>query len=257
MLPVNSKPALIVGHPGHELRVFRFLEIYKPRVYVLTDGSGNHGISRIDSTRRIIKQTGATASPIMGKFTDKEIYTIMREGNIQPLLDTIDEIIADISNNHIESIVGDSIEGFNPTHDLCRYMINGIVKKYERQTGQTIPNYEFYLDGPPHTCPEGMKELAMWIRLSDDDFNKKYEACKNYPEIIKDLEELIAKHGKAPFQVECIWPVKNLNNYSTWNTEEPFYETYGKNKVATGEYKEVIGYRTHLLPLAKKLAGAY
>jgi hypothetical protein len=256
MIPADSKIALILGHPGHELRVFRFLEIHKPRLYVLTDGSGNHNISRVDSTRRIIKQTGSSASPVMGKFSDKDIYTIMREGNAKPLFDTMDEIIADMTEHKIDFVAGDSIEGFNPTHDLCRYMINAIVEKYEQQTGKTIPNYEFYLDGPPHTCPEGMKDKATWIRLSDEEFNEKHNACRNYPEILKDLEELISKHGKAPFQVECLWPVSDPHNYVTWKTEEPFYESYGKKKVATGEYNEVIGFQSHLLPLAKKLSGS-
>jgi hypothetical protein len=35
----NRNIAVVIGHPGHELRIYRFIEIYKPRVYKLTDGS--------------------------------------------------------------------------------------------------------------------------------------------------------------------------------------------------------------------------
>ena len=254
MIPIQSKVALILGHPGHELRVFRFLEMYKPRVYVLTDGSGRHHKSRVERTLRIIEQTGASAGPVMGKFSDSEIYSIMRNGDIQPLFETMDEILEDLSDHKIDTIAGDSIEGFNPTHDLCRYMINGIVKQYELQQNKTIPNYEFYLDGPPHTCPEGMKDVSLWIKLSEEDFARKYEACKNYPEIFRDLDGLIQKYGAAPFHVECLWPVKNPGKYTTWKTDQPYYETYGQEKIATGDYEELISYETHLLPLAKKLS---
>ena len=42
----DSKTALMVAHPGHELRVWHWLEIECPRVVVVTDGSGRSGASR-------------------------------------------------------------------------------------------------------------------------------------------------------------------------------------------------------------------
>ncbi len=253
MIPVDSKIALILGHPGHELRVYRFLEKYKPRVYILTDGSGNDLESRLNRSLRVIEQAGASIGPVAGKFTDKEMYRIIRESDLTPLYNTIDEIMADMISHDIDAVAGDSIEGFNPTHDLCRYMINCIVGNYEKKLEKTIPNFEFYLDGPPHICPAGLEKESLWLRLSDDEFERKYEACKNYPELIKDTEMLIAKHGKAMFQVECLWPVKNRDVYTTWKTPEPFYEVYGKKKIETGSYQEVITYKSHLLPLATQL----
>ncbi len=254
MISENSKIALILGHPGHELRVFHFLEKYKPRVYILTDGSGIDLESRVHRTQRIIEQSGASLSPIAGKFTDKEIYRIIREHDVQPIYRTIDEITEDMLAHNMDAVAGDSIEGFNPTHDLCRYMINCIVRNYNKRSQKTIPNFEFYLDGPPHLCPEGLKEESLWLQLSDEAFERKYEACKNYPELMVDLEALLAKHGKAMFKIECLWPVKDLNKYSTWTTAEPFYEVYGKKKINSGAYQEVITFESHLLPLAKKIA---
>lgn len=254
MITTDSKVALILGHPGHELRVFHFLEKYKPLVYILTDGSGHDLESRLNRSLRVIAQTGANIAPVAGKFTDKEIYQIMREGNFDPLFETVNEIITDMIRHNINAVAGDSIEGFNPTHDLCRYMINCVVRNYEKKTQQTIPNFEFYLDGPPHICPEGLREEALWLRLTEEEFERKYKASKNYPEINKDLEELIAKHGKAPFQVECLWPVKDPGNFVSWTTPEPFYERYGKTKIEAGSYQEVITYQSHLLPLARQLA---
>ena len=39
----QRKAALIVAHPGHELRVHHWMELARPLVLVLTDGSGRQG----------------------------------------------------------------------------------------------------------------------------------------------------------------------------------------------------------------------
>ena len=59
MPPSEENTALIIGHPGHELRVFNWLEVTRPTVFVITDGSGKEGRSRLASTAQILKQTGA------------------------------------------------------------------------------------------------------------------------------------------------------------------------------------------------------
>jgi hypothetical protein len=253
MIQTNSKVAFILGHPGHELRVYRFMELYKPRVYVLTDGSGPDGKKRVYNTLKLIRETGATAGPLMGRFTDAEIYRIMLEQQNKRLEEVVDEIVLDMKVNHIDVVAGDAIEGFNPTHDLCRYMINAIVSIYSRETNNTVSNFEFLLDGPPQQCPPELQDEALWVMLTDEEFNRKFEACYGYPEIIKDAERLYQKHGKLSFQTECLRPVKDLNVYSTWGKGEPYYETWGESKVNSGAYDKVITYRSHLLPLARTL----
>ena len=51
----RDKAALVISHPGHELCVHHWLETARPDVFVLTDGSGRSGISRLDSTTKIIR----------------------------------------------------------------------------------------------------------------------------------------------------------------------------------------------------------
>jgi hypothetical protein len=53
-----------VAHPGHELRVFGWLHAARPRVFVLTDGSGRTGRSRLPSTTRILREAGAEPASI-------------------------------------------------------------------------------------------------------------------------------------------------------------------------------------------------
>jgi hypothetical protein len=60
MLPsLDPAAALVVAHPGHELRVHHWLELTRPFVIVLTDGSGHSGQSRLASTTRVLAAAGA------------------------------------------------------------------------------------------------------------------------------------------------------------------------------------------------------
>src|SRR4051812_8757577 len=75
----SKRAALIIAHPGHELRVHHWLEQAKPLVFVLTDGSGRTTQSRLASTSKILQQAGATSGSIYGRFPDATIYSIMLE----------------------------------------------------------------------------------------------------------------------------------------------------------------------------------
>jgi hypothetical protein len=44
----------MIAHPGHELRVHHWIERTRPLVFVLTDGSGHTGVSRLASTTAVL-----------------------------------------------------------------------------------------------------------------------------------------------------------------------------------------------------------
>ncbi|HEX8245140.1 MAG TPA: hypothetical protein VF541_16635, partial [Longimicrobium sp.] len=52
-LPAGT-PALVVAHPGHELRVYGWMERARPLVFVLTDGSGSGSEGRLESTTGVL-----------------------------------------------------------------------------------------------------------------------------------------------------------------------------------------------------------
>src|SRR4051794_947117 len=70
----TRRAALVIAHPGHELRVYGWLEAARPRVFVLTDGSGRTGHSRLKSTVNILEGVGARPGSIFGRFTDQAVY---------------------------------------------------------------------------------------------------------------------------------------------------------------------------------------
>jgi hypothetical protein len=241
--------ALIIAHPGHELRVFRFVELYKPRVYVLTDGSGSAGSSRLHNTIGILKDCGASVSPIMGYYTDKEIYRIILEKDYSSLTALSLKILSDFQENNIQVVAGDALEGFNPTHDLCRYLINLTIAVKEAKDGIQMLNLEFLLDGLMSE-----EDASLVVRLDDDSFNRKRKAAEGYAELAYELQSAIQKYGSTPFMAECLRKVVRPDIFSSWGDGIPFYEKYAIEKVNSGVYKKVISFQEHLLPLIHHLS---
>ena len=245
----GHKPALLIGHPGHELRVFHFIEKYRPRVYVITDGSGADRTSRIDTTKQILESCGATLSPVMGYFTDREMYRIMLENDTGRLFELVDLILADLEEHHIEALAGDAIEGYNPTHDICRYIINSLADILEARSGKPVPNHEFLLDSLPTAEEAAACDI---ITLDEDAYLRKYKAAETYTELAGEFQRAVNKYGTAPFRKEYLKPVSKPYVFTTWD-QIPYYEQYAAQRKAQGVYNEVISFRQHVMPLIARL----
>lgn len=248
---LRKKTALIIGHPGHELRIFRLLEHCQPRVYVLTDGSGYNLRSRLDKTENIFRDVGCVCSEIMGRFSDKTMYDLILSKDEESLRALLNEIVEDLKYHDIDMVMGDALEGFNPTHDLCRYLINSAVTVLDN-SGLQISNYDFLLDGPPGYCPDELRDQAIWMDLDEDDIQRKLEAAENYPEIASDVTIALEKYGYELFKKECLRPVLNNRTLRNWQVE-PMYEVYGRQRVASGKYTEMITFKEHMEPLGNML----
>ncbi len=250
---MQERTALIIGHPGHELRVYKFLQLLKPRVYILTDGSGYNKRSRVESTMKILLETGATPSEMVGVFTDIEFYDTILSRNTDVLTKVMKDIIRDLRNRKIDMVFGDAIEGFNPTHDLCRYMINTMVKALQIDSKHLLKNYDFLLEAPPDQIGTHEIRDARMVHLSNDELNAKINAALGYQEVAYDVSRALKHYGKQAFSKECLRPVSDLDKLTNWENEAPYYETYGKTKVEQGQYKTSISFEAHMLPLGKTL----
>src|SRR5437660_7455132 len=123
-MKATGKDFLFVAHPGHELCVHAWLEIARPRVFVLTDGSGHKGNSRIESTTAVLAAAGTETGSIYGRLTDKELYAAILDQNFELFIDLAEEFAAVLADAPLQMVAGDAIEGFNPGHDVCRLIIN-------------------------------------------------------------------------------------------------------------------------------------
>ena len=248
-----ANPALVVAHPGHELRVFGWMEAMHPRVCVLTDGSGSRGEGRLDSTTRLLARTAATGGPVYGRMSDREIYAAILARDFARFTRLADELAAWLVDEEIDQVVGDGAEGYNPAHDVCRMVTNTAVRLAGGARGVSIAAYEFPLVGPPNHCPDHLRDEAIWVALDDAALARKLDAARAYAELAGEVESALDRFGVAPFRTECLVPVDLSTPYSLDPAETPFYERYGEERVAAGVYDRVLRLQQHMLPLAEAL----
>lgn len=244
------RAALVVAHPGHELRVHRWLELHRPVVFVLTDGSGNHGVSRLASTTALLGQAGATAGSIYGRLSDRELYRAILGGDLDLFTALADELAKGLAD--VDLVAGDAVEGYNPGHDVCRLLVNAAVLRLEAE-GRRIANFDFPLVGAPDDCPAEALSGALRLVLDEESLHRKLEAARTYPELAGEVEAALATHGSQRFRVECLRPVRYGLDITPLISHPPFYETHGEKRVALGLYGQVIRFQEHLAPLAAGL----
>src|SRR2546428_12628279 len=127
--PVPGAPAaLVIAHPGHELRVHGWLELTRPKVFILMDGSGSSGRSRLASTTRILSQVGAEPGPIYGRLTDLMFYSAVLNHDPNVFINLAEELAEAFIQAEVQYVAGDATEGYNPAHDICRLLIDTAVE---------------------------------------------------------------------------------------------------------------------------------
>ena len=245
--------ALIIAHPGHELRVFHWLETVKPTVAILTSGGGALNQPRIEASFALLAQTSSHNSPLCGTFSDKDIYAAILNRKLDIFIYIFEKIVATLLEKDIDVVVGDALEGYNPSHDLCRYLIGSAVEYVTRKAGRAIGNYDFPLAGRPDICPGHLLASSIYLELDAAALERKMLAAAGYVELRGEVQEAINSFGVDVFRREYLRPVPN--NAGLFDPPEvpPFYETYGERKVREGVYRDVIRYREHLRPLAQYL----
>src|SRR3954454_11266423 len=112
-----SRVVLVVAHPGHELRVYGWLERERPEVFVLTDGSGSSGQSRVSSTVETLRRAGARPGSVFGRFSDRELYEVVLEGRTAVFTELARELAGAFVERGVEVVAADALEGYNPSHD--------------------------------------------------------------------------------------------------------------------------------------------
>lgn len=267
----RERAALVVAHPGHELCVYGWLERARPRVFVLTDGSGRTGCSRIGSTDAVLSAVGAEPGGVYARLTDAGLYAAILDRDFALFTGLADELAREFAADEVGYVAGDAAEGYNPAHDACRLVLDAAVALATKETGRAVENFEFPLVGRPDVRPGEVGE-GRWLRLGDEAFARKIGAARNYPELAGEVEAALAGAGSTglrehpdiaartglgaaaaagaeAFRVECLRPAGGPRSFG----DPPFYESYGERQVAAGHYARVLRYREHMLPLAEAL----
>jgi hypothetical protein len=182
---------------------------------------------------------------------DNAIYSAIIKGETELLKNLADEIAHEFVSHEIDYVVGDAIEGFNPAHDVCRFMINAAVAIASRQMGRSILNLEVCLTGPPiHHSEDASADV--WLHLDENSANEKLQAANEYQAIAFDVQRVLRREGMQAVKTERLRPACECATCYD-STETPYYEIHGEKQVAAGYYKQVLRYHQHVRPLAEAL----
>jgi hypothetical protein len=266
--------AVVVAHPGHEVRIHGWLERERPTVFILTDGAGRAGRPRIAATTEYLKRFGMPPGRLFGQFTDTEIYRRVLARDLDSFVRLSEELAEAFVASGVECVTGDASEGYNTSHDIARLLTNAAVEMARRGDGREVANYDFPVVNRPDHCPAHLREGAAWLRLDDEAFGRKLDAAfEFYPELAAETRDALDGRGQERvveyfdlthdehaatdlsgldmFRVECLRPATPAA--APFESERPFYELQGERKVAEGFYAEVIRYGDHLRPIADAL----
>ena len=249
----KERAALVIGHPGHELRIHHWLERARPITFVLTDGSGHTDRSRLASTTSVLKRAGASRGAIYGAMSDRQLYQAILGNERGAFVRLVDELALALQREGVTYAVGDAVEGVNPGHDVCRLLLNAALLRVEQMSGRKIRNMEYPVEGPPHECPPEDRAEAIFLNLDDDAYRRKVAAVEAYPELRKELTRVLTVHNAQAFRAECIRPVRYGLDIADRFRHPAIYEWYGEKQVAAGIYRDVIRFREHIVPLAAHL----
>ena len=248
----HGQAALVIGHPGHELRVYGWLERVCPRVFLLTDGSGHTGRARSGLTLDLLRQAGARPGLLFGSFADALLYQALLDHRVDLFWRWAEDLAAALVREQITYVVGDAADGYNPGHDVCRLLIDTAVAVVRRTTGRRLRNYDFPLVETAAAGTDGGSRPELTLELTEGEFERKLAAARNYGPLKAEVARAIARAGLAAFRRECLRPVPGRGGLPQ-SVEPPAYEHYGEQRVATGHYRQVLRYRQHLAPLAEGL----
>lgn len=244
------RAALVIAHPGHELRVHHWLERAKPQVFVLTDGSGLTHSSRTRRTEALLELSHAVKGPIFGSLSDQRLYRAIVAGDSELFVALSRDLAAALEQAGVDYVVGDAVEGLEPAHDICRLIINAAVMRVEASCGRRLGNFEFAVEGPPDTCPPHARDDAIVIALDEEAYRRKLGAARAYSELAIDVERQVNSYGADAFRVECLLPVRYDFEIAGRFDHPAVYERRGEELAAKGVFAEAIRFHRHIAPLA-------
>jgi hypothetical protein len=244
---VHGPAALVIAHPGHELLLHHWLERARPRVFVLTDGSGREALPRLDVSARLLARTGATPGALFGPLPDRALYAAVLAGDHERLFALVDGLAGALVADGVATVVGDAPEGITLAHDLCHALTGMALALAARRGAPVAARYELPLyDGGTEPPRAG----ALRVTLDRDAFARKLAAARAYGPLAHEIDLRVAAVGLDAFRRETLRPAPVRPDPPA---RPPVWECWGESLVAAGRYGEAIRHRTHVAPLVTRL----
>lgn len=251
------RTALVVAHPGHELRTFGWYETARPSLFVLTGGDGGCGDdqSRLLFSRALAAEVGAPTGALFGRFRDREVYAAILARDAAPFVAWADALATELIALEPELVVVDSWQMYNVSHDLLHVLARLAVEQAIRRLGRPIRVAEY--DPAPAASGAALPRGgdASRIELDDAAFSRKQAAALRFDGLAGEVSAVLGVEGLEAQRTElhrnsldfaCLMPSPGL---------VPPYERFGAKRVAAGRYRECILWAEHLEPIVRTILG--
>jgi len=250
---------VVLGHPGHELRIYGWLKHHRPDVWILTDGSGAAAEPRIELSRRVLQSLGLKPGAIFGDHTDRDVYAAILRGDAAFFITIARAITRRLLDAGHTALISDAAEGYNPTHDLCQLVSSAAVARASLESGSSISHHTFLLAGRPEGEPHQRHADDIAVNLDEAEGREKIQTALDYARatdgtLLKEVEETLVRFGPDIFRHERLLSHATGDYGMQFNGRRPFYEEHGERRAQEGHYHEVIRYQQHMMPLVRALS---
>ncbi len=255
---ISAQPLVLLGHPGHELRIYGWLKHHRPEVWIITDGSGASAPPRIELSRCVLQSLGLKPGAMFGTYTDRDIYAAILREDAAFFIAITREVTRRLIDGGFTSLVSDASEGYNPTHDLCNLIAAAATARASLESGTSIPHLTFLLTGLPEGEAHQRHADDIIMDLDESLGQEKIQTALDYARttdgtLLKEVEETLARFGPDIFRHERLLSHATVDYGTQFAKRRPFYEEHGERRAQAGHYHEVIRHRQHMMPLAQAL----
>ncbi|CAN7562975.1 hypothetical protein LJR225_004145 [Phenylobacterium sp. LjRoot225] len=251
-LATTARVGLAVAHPGHELRLTRWIEQRRPTVFILTSGS-RHGVdrARVDASRRLLETLGARPGQLFGQCLDRDVYAWIMAGETRRFSNLARQLADHIVDQRLDAVVTDAWQLYNVTHDIWHLVTRAAVALASERLGRRVACFDYAVT-PPSLALRSMGETHEIRRLDDGEVRRKQELAAVFPAIAQDVAEVLAVGGPAFIATESLHLPRPMPELLPRPGETPIYEQFGEMRVQAGLYDSVLRWR-HAAPIAAEL----
>jgi len=244
---------LAVAHPGHELRLTRWIRTQRPTVFVLTSGSRSGADRvRVDASRALVETLGGRAGGLFGARLDRDIYAWIMAGAAERFCDLVDELADQIVAERLDAIVTDAWQLYNVTHDIWHLVTRAAAARAGQRLGRRVACLDYPVS-PPRLSLRAMGPVETITRLNDDEVRRKLALADAFPAIAGDVAEVLAAGGLEFVGTESLHRPRPVSELTPRPGETPLYEQFGEARVQAGLYTSVLRWG-HAAPIAAALS---
>lgn len=249
----GSKTALVVAHPGHELRLATWVERIRPVVFIIAKGArSGRSEARIQASRALVRALGATPSEPFGMAFDAELYGWIMQGDVAAFSNLADALREAFLAESVETVVADSWQNYNPVHDLTHALARVAAAEASAILGREILVLDYpVVIGPLAHAEAGCEHSR--IVLTPAEVEAKMRLADAYPEIVEDVRALSEAVGGRAFDLESFHHPAPLRTLMCGPGGLPWYERYGEDRVKAGVYSQALRW-SHMEPIVDTLA---